>query len=113
MTTNAPERKPFSPEMNDKRNLVIWVKDQFPELDAYRSGRLQSYPEFEQRFDEVHQAAMIFLDRIQRVYHLGDGTGMYEYYQQDLVRLPDAFNKKDSRKYADALHDLVIGIECE
>lgn len=105
------ERKPFDPGCDYKREFRKWVLEQFPDLASYRVGRNKEYPEFTERVAEVHQGAMLVLERIMAVYRSGES--LHEYYRQDFEVLPKLFEERDWRKYATKLDAFLDAIEVE
>lgn len=106
------KRKSFDPQFDDKRNLVRWVREQFPKLKAYAFCHLSSYKEFEERLPEIHRAAMQVLNRLMRDYP-SPLDSMHRYYHQDYIKLPRALKAKNLKEYALCLDDFLDGISLE
>lgn len=111
MSSKQSSPRPFEVKSHDKSELRKWVEEQFPELSGFGNGNPPIYPSFEERFDEIHRAAMTVLNRIMRTYKPGES--LHEYYLPDLKALSSAFDEGDKRKYAKALEGLTWSIEYE
>jgi len=50
-------RKDFRPQFNVREEFVLWIREEFPDLENYTNGR-RVYHELEERKEEVYQAAL-------------------------------------------------------
>ena len=104
----ASQRKPFQIKTHHKYDFRDWVQDQFPELGKYRQEQVE-YPDFSERFHEIHSAAMSVLDIIMA----RSALLVRQYYEQDLENLRLAYQERDKLKYARHLDAFVSAIDVE
>lgn len=103
-------RKKRSFEMNShpRFDFKEWIRQEFPDLKKYIESK-ENYKALEERFDEVHEAAITILELTLRT----SDEKIVRYYSDDLENLSAAYQAKDFKTYTKHLATLIDAIEGE
>ena len=97
---------------SDKSSFRKWISEEFPQLEHFCiDEEMEVYPEFENRIEEVHVAAMQVLERIMKSYPVGTSLG--DYYLEDYLTVQAQKKSGTPRQYARAIREFVTSLEWE
>jgi len=102
------KQKPFKIDTQPRLEFMDWIKEEFPEIKKYSSGK-EDYRDLVERIHEVHEAALTVLELTIRT----SAEPIRKYYEDDLENLKAAYQAKDFRIYTKYLATFVEAIEGE